>query len=328
MSASPPALDGTLGAMEIGTAVATFLFGILTLQTFNYYREFSKDSILIKGTIGIIWLFELGHTICSLHAIYWITVTTYSRPPNSFIVKPPQSLIVSLLFSAGIDAVVQLFFGNRIRVLSGRSHVFFLCIAMAALRFICDITLMSTIWVFNAGFTVLESKVHWVMITASTVGPAADIVIALAMCYYLWELRESGLRFTRTRTMVDTLMIWTVETTLVTGVAGIMQLILFLTRTDLAFMFFYLIQPKLFSNSMLAVLNGRSRFRSAEQVNLVSGSFFDSAGTRNRRDDGTLSNMIAPTSGAHGVVLQMAPILEKADSLPKPKHDGSAQYAV
>ncbi|KAJ6525899.1 hypothetical protein DFH09DRAFT_1188152 [Mycena vulgaris] len=327
MSASPPALDGTLGAMEIGTAVATFLFGILTLQTFNYYREFSKDSILIKGTIALIWLFELGHTICSLHSIYWITITTYSRPPNSFIVKPPQSLIVSL-FSAGIDAVVQIFFGNRIRVLSGRPHVFFLCLAMAALRFICDIALVSTIWVFNAGFTVLESKVHWVMITASTVGPAADIVIALAMCYYLWELRESGLRFNRTRTMVDTLMIWTVETTLVTGVSGIMQLILFLTRTDLAFMFFYLIQPKLFSNSMLAVLNGRSRFRTADQ-NVVSGPLFDSAGTRDRRDEGNFSDTMAPTHGAHGVIFQMAPILENADSpYPKPKHDGSAQYAM
>ncbi|KAJ6525903.1 hypothetical protein DFH09DRAFT_1095461 [Mycena vulgaris] len=81
------------------------------------------------------------------------------------------------------------------------------------------------------------------------------------------------------------------------------------------FMFFYLIQPKLFSNSMLAVLNGRSRFRSAEQVNLVSGPLFDSAGTRNPRDEGPLSDTISPTQGAHGKVFQMAPILENADSL-------------
>ncbi|KAJ7678630.1 hypothetical protein B0H17DRAFT_1078264 [Mycena rosella] len=196
---SPPAIDGTLGALEI---------------------------VLLKSTVRTLIL-ELGHTICALHAIYWITVTTYSRPPNSFILEAPRSLIVTILFSGCIDALVQLFFGNRIRVLSGRRLVFFLCIAMASLRFVCDLGLMSTIWIFNAGFSVLESKVHWVMITASTVGPAADVVIAVSMCYYLWYLREPGARFNRTRAMVDTLMVWTVG-----DVAGVMQLVLFLTRKD------------------------------------------------------------------------------------------------
>ncbi|KAJ6523926.1 hypothetical protein DFH09DRAFT_1096425 [Mycena vulgaris] len=146
---------------------------------------------------------------------------------------------------------------------------------MAVLRFICDISLMSTIWVFNTGFTVLESKVHWVMITASTVGPAADIVIALAMCYYLWELRESGSRFNRP-----------------------------LKHTE----------NGRYSDDLDRRLNGRSRFRSADQ-NVVSGPLFDSAVTRNPRDEGTLSDTIAPTQGTHGKVFQMAPILENADSL-------------
>jgi hypothetical protein len=68
---------------------------------------------------------------------------------------------------------------------------------MAALRFVCDITLLSTIWVINKGFTVLETKVHWVMITASVVGPAADIVIAASICYYLWNFRQFGPQFKR-----------------------------------------------------------------------------------------------------------------------------------
>ena len=31
-------LDGTLGSLEIGVLVATFLFGVETLQTFHYYQ--------------------------------------------------------------------------------------------------------------------------------------------------------------------------------------------------------------------------------------------------------------------------------------------------
>lgn len=51
VSPHSPALDGTLGALEVGTVAGTFLFGILTLQTFNYYRRFPKDSKTLKTTV-------------------------------------------------------------------------------------------------------------------------------------------------------------------------------------------------------------------------------------------------------------------------------------
>ncbi|KAJ7136680.1 hypothetical protein C8R44DRAFT_767660 [Mycena epipterygia] len=72
--------------------------------------------------------------------------------------------------------------------------------------------------------------------------------------------------------MVDTLILWTIETTMITSFAGILELILFLTRKDLAWISFYLIQPKLFSNSMLASLNNRQRIRrqSGERYNVSS----------------------------------------------------------
>jgi hypothetical protein len=44
-------LNGSLGAIEIGAVLGTFLFGIETLQTFNYYRNFRKDSKLLKITV-------------------------------------------------------------------------------------------------------------------------------------------------------------------------------------------------------------------------------------------------------------------------------------
>jgi hypothetical protein len=52
--AAPPALpplDGTLGVIQVGLVLATWLFGIETLQTFNYYREFPKDPIGLKGLV-------------------------------------------------------------------------------------------------------------------------------------------------------------------------------------------------------------------------------------------------------------------------------------
>jgi hypothetical protein len=49
---SPFNLNGSLGALEIGIVLGVFLFGIETLQTFNYYRRFPKDSNLLKATVS------------------------------------------------------------------------------------------------------------------------------------------------------------------------------------------------------------------------------------------------------------------------------------
>ncbi|KAJ7086195.1 hypothetical protein C8R44DRAFT_991628 [Mycena epipterygia] len=335
-----PALDGSLGALEIGMVVGIFLFGILTLQTFNYYRQFPDDSKTLKITIGILWLLDLGHTICCIHGIYAMTVTFYGEPPEEIILNPPPSHILSLVFSGGIYALVQIFYGNRIRVLSGRFHVFFLCIPLAVMRFTCDMVLMSSFWIYKEGYLGLKSKVHWEMVTVQILGPTGDILIALAMCYCLWQLRKS--EFHRARSMVDTLLIWTFETALVTSVSAILQLILvnqpllllsfhlrlqqFLTRTDLTFMIFYLIQPKLFSNSMLAVLNGRTRFRSAE-ASIGIGTqplAFESAGTKSRREEDHRDHILVETAArirsVPSVVVHISPTYidnDKADIFAK-----------
>ncbi|KAJ7494165.1 hypothetical protein FB451DRAFT_1165045 [Mycena latifolia] len=170
------ALDGTLGAMEIGAILGTVLFGIETLQTFNYSRRFPEDSKLLKTTI------------------YSMTVTFYGHAPSQHILNPPHTLNMTILLSAPINALVQLFFGNRIRALSGHLHIMVLCLSLTLLRFICDVALTIAFWVSPSGFSVLRSNVHWEMITASSVGPAVDGLIAVPMRFCLWRLRRSGFK--------------------------------------------------------------------------------------------------------------------------------------
>jgi hypothetical protein len=48
-----PALHGTLGSIEIGLVLGTFLFGLLTLQAFNYFRTSTNDTLLLKTLVGV-----------------------------------------------------------------------------------------------------------------------------------------------------------------------------------------------------------------------------------------------------------------------------------
>ncbi|KAJ7165466.1 hypothetical protein C8R43DRAFT_986471 [Mycena crocata] len=262
MSASPPALpplDGTLGATLIGAVFGQFLFGIETLQTFNYYRNFPKDAKILKVLVAVVWFVELGHSITLWHALYSMIVTFYGQFEH--IVNPPHSIEMTVLFSAMINAIVQTFFAFRIRTLSGFWYITALCSLLTAARFAFNMILLVNFWESTSGFEILHTKVRWAMLGVSSLGPSVDIIIATSLCFFLWQIRVSGSQFQQTRRMVDTLIVWSVETTTITSAAGILQLILFLRRSDLAWMTFFLIQPKLFSNSIMAHLNGRERFR-------------------------------------------------------------------
>jgi len=46
-------LDNTIGALELGSLLAMFMFGIVTLQTYSYYTHISdKDRLLYRVLVS------------------------------------------------------------------------------------------------------------------------------------------------------------------------------------------------------------------------------------------------------------------------------------
>ncbi|KAJ7899276.1 hypothetical protein B0H14DRAFT_2674253 [Mycena olivaceomarginata] len=263
-------LNGSLGALEIGSVLGAFLFGIETLQTYNYYRDFSRDCVLLRSTVAVVWFLELGHTVSSWHALYSETVTLYGEPQH--ISSPPLSEDLTVLLTALIYIVVQTFFANRVRILSGSWYFMAVAFSLNVLRFIANMGSVTILVHYRRVSILLEWR--WLVWTGLSFGLAVDVLITVSMCYYLQKMRWST-ESTRARKMVERLMVWTIETTLLTSATGIMQIILFTTRTDLVWTIFFIIQTKLFSNSMLASLNGRGRFRAladepSEMLHFVS----------------------------------------------------------
>jgi len=279
MSAIPPLaaslflsdLNGSLGAMEIGTVLGVFLFGILTLQTFHYYRNFHKDSNLLKATVGFVWVLELGHTISACHALYSQTITFYGQPGH--ILSPPLSEETTILFAALIYTVVQTFFANRVRVLSGQWYIMALACVLGLLRFVGHVGIVALLLYYSRVSIILEWR--WLVTTSLSLDLSVDILITASLCYCLWNMRSCESK--RTRTMVDTLILWAIESTILTSAASVIQIILFMTRTDLVWTGFFIIQAKLFSNAMLASLNGRQRFRECTGTNVLSDITFGSS---------------------------------------------------
>ncbi|KAJ7441206.1 hypothetical protein FB451DRAFT_1414686 [Mycena latifolia] len=207
-------LAGTIGRWEIALVLLAFLFGIETLQTFNYFGQFPKDPRRLKILVAGIWLLELAHTISAFLTVYAITVTFYV-----------------------LAAVVPTFFAFRLRILLMRWPIIILCCLLNFLRLLSNLAIAVEFWK-NEDLVVIETQLAWLVITATAVGPVVDIITAASLCYSLWHFKQS--EFKRTNWMVDKIIVWTVVTWTI----------------------FYAIQAKLFSNSLLASLNGRKRLRS------------------------------------------------------------------
>ncbi|KAJ7291461.1 hypothetical protein C8J57DRAFT_1273055 [Mycena rebaudengoi] len=261
MASDSSVLIGTYGATEIGVVFGAVLLGVQTLQTLNYFRLFSKDSLLLKATVSLSLFLELGESTCGLHALYAITVTLYGKPPSEILANPPHSYVLRNVFLTVSNTVAQVL----------------------------------QVWTSTSAVTSVEMELRGVKIAAMFVTPILDIFIASSLCFYLYRFRERSVK--RTHQILDTLTLWTIETTLLTSVCAVTQAVLFTVRSDLWYMVLASIQSKLFSNSMLAVLNGRARFRSQDEVPGISEVLvFDLS---ERRNDGTINSVFSSPISRH-----------------------------
>ncbi|KAG7088545.1 hypothetical protein E1B28_012527 [Marasmius oreades] len=110
-----------------------------------------------------------------------------------------------------------------------------------------------------------------VWVTSAGIGSAAaaDILIAVSLCYYLSQSRTG---FKRTDSLISTLIIYTLTTGLMTSVIDIVIVITFTTMpTNYVWLAFFWIVGRCYVNSVLAALNSRDSLRG--RVAAREGSF-------------------------------------------------------
>ncbi|KAJ7085897.1 hypothetical protein C8R44DRAFT_752709 [Mycena epipterygia] len=130
---------------------------------------------------------------------------------------------------------------------------------------------------------LLVTEFRWMTIAVVSISPIVDVSIATALVYYLWRARDS--HYKQTTRMADTIIVWTVGERMETLLSVFIKhprsnLFPYTTRSyfnavivrAVSWIIFFLIQAKLFSNSMLASLNGRQRFRPLDLAPQNSGS--------------------------------------------------------
>ncbi|KAF7351911.1 Retinol dehydrogenase 12 [Mycena venus] len=253
-------MNATLGAIEIGTLLSGVLFGLITAQTYVYFKNFPRDSRFMKGLVFALWIVEMAHTACIFDALYMYTITAYGNPTS--LIKFPISLDVTIVLHGTTVIIVQLFFTHRMSKFLKNKYYIPVILSVGAVLLVRFIAFLVSGVAAVRMSTLLTFMQSWKSLILFDLLSCAitDVIISAILVYQLAIRRASA--YKSTIAIMDKLIMWAVETCLVTTFTTMVMLVCFLTmKQNFIWVGILLVQPKIFSNALLANLNSRTGFR-------------------------------------------------------------------
>ncbi|KAF7291373.1 hypothetical protein MIND_01281800 [Mycena indigotica] len=219
-----------LGVLEIGVFVSVFLFGIVALQGYIYWRSAAEDRLWLRIFVGTLLILELAHTISACHAVYFFTILEAGVPELERVANS-YSLAVTPVFETAITAMVQGFFTYRIYLLSGRKLIPGICASLGLARLVGGLAMavegVNDVPLQPNGFHY-QNTYGWVITTALDIGVVLDVLITLSLCFYMRKLYDPY-NLPGGEVLLDRMILWTIETGLITSLTSVTVVIAFTT---------------------------------------------------------------------------------------------------
>ncbi|KAH8110200.1 hypothetical protein DFH11DRAFT_1622820 [Phellopilus nigrolimitatus] len=249
-------LDNSLGAAFIGLIVAAILFGVTNIQALMYYQNYGRDPRYMKWAIGFLWLLDALHLALISHVLYFYLVTNFTN--LLIITDPTWSLCLHVAVTTVSDFIVRSYYTRRVWMLSKKN--WFLTLGCATFTFVTFVSGMGfCIKIFSYTSTLQFTQISWVLYTSLGSGVAADLWVAISLCYFLMKNRTG---FKSTDTKISILMVYIINTGLLTSMCAVCCFVSFAVMPhNYIFIGFYFSLSKLYFNSLLATLNARDKLR-------------------------------------------------------------------
>ncbi|KAI0794519.1 hypothetical protein C8Q74DRAFT_581456 [Fomes fomentarius] len=246
-------LDDTFGALLLGTFFSLLLSGINLGQTYHYFRSFPSDGKYMKATVLIVFVSSSISSVFYMHMSYYYLVASYSHPERlsrtewSFRAMTPP--IIVTIFST------QCFYARRIYIMGSSTMRRLLIptgmIALSAVAFGIVTTFVTL------RYSLFEEWVPHVWLSSASFALASitDILLTSMMVAILRRRRPA---FKNTETVLNILVIYTINTGLMTTILELASFVMALIRReDMIFIAINMSITHTYATSMLAVLNSR-----------------------------------------------------------------------
>ncbi|KAF8176400.1 hypothetical protein K438DRAFT_1846884 [Mycena galopus ATCC 62051] len=241
------------GPVIIGYLLHWGLFGTLTMQLYLYYQAFPNDRRFIQCLVYTVYLLEVVQTILMTHDAFANFGTGFG---NINTLRGAHFNWLTIPIMSGIIAFIgQTFYAYRVYVLSKSWVIPILIVAVSLLSSVSGI--MNGTFSREVGIIPPPHTRRNSVSSALWLGGAAlsDFIIAVSVTYYLVK-KDTGFR--RTHLLVVKLIRLTIETGSLTAAVALVNLALFFAFPNKPYFFAVgALLPKLYANTIFAVLNSR-----------------------------------------------------------------------
>ncbi|KLO10353.1 hypothetical protein SCHPADRAFT_525323 [Schizopora paradoxa] len=257
LAATVPALDNTMGCLFVGVMIAMGLWGAGSLQMYYYFNRYQKDPWTLKAFVVVVWLLDTAHQALISHSTYTYLITNYAKP--AFLGVIETTLLVEVIFSALICLCVQSFLVLRVWRLSHGNWL----ITGVLLALIMSEFVLSLIYVIQ-GFPLKTfanlPHIFGISRAMNIMSFISDLGITVALTVLLNASRTG---YERSETVINKLIVFTINTGLLTALCAVMSLVTIqVLPNTFVYILFFLTISRLYTNTLLATLNARNSIRS------------------------------------------------------------------
>ncbi|QRV92319.1 transmembrane protein [Ceratobasidium sp. AG-Ba] len=243
--------DLSLGPILLGTVLNVWLYGIMVMQTVQYYANFKADQTWVKCMVAWLFVLDTLNSVFDIGLLWRYTITLFGDLKE--IVHSHWLFNVEPVMTTAVSSTVQCFYAWRIAKLTGHAWIGWLLAFLAFIQF--GAGLGSTIWAsilvdfdrFQEGKSVV---ITWLGLSA-----LIDVIIT---CALTWHLLTHRTGFPKTDDVITRLVRITVQTGLITSVWASVDLVIFLAVDNNLHLFFQLPLCKLYTNTLMSTLNARA----------------------------------------------------------------------
>jgi len=248
-------VDNTLGALFIGTVSSSIVYGVTSLQVWNYYTNHcSRDRLPLKLFVAILMVIDSVNVAFILYTTYRNSVTNFGDYRSN--AGRPWSLIAAAFSAMLLEGSVQHFYAYRVYQLSGKFPYLPAMISASSLAAF----VVGTVFCVEALEHPREPSSYMkYSISSLACKILCDFLITVGMVYTLLRKR-SFVR--RTNSTINLLAVYMVNCGTLNLVSTISCLILRVRYPGtLTFVPLFFIMVRLYFCAFMAILNSRDGLR-------------------------------------------------------------------
>ncbi|KAI9056775.1 hypothetical protein FKP32DRAFT_1681942 [Trametes sanguinea] len=263
-----PPLHNTMGVVLLCTCFGCMLYGLTTHQTYRYFRLYPTDGWRLKAFVALLLFFDTFHSVLSIHICYFYLIDNYFNPLRLLV--GVWSIRLGVMQTGCVIISAHCFYARRMLLLSGGRlwpFVFIVCCLVLEFGLCIGATTEAFIQLSFSDF----KHFTWLVCSALGVAVLVDIFVTIGLMYYLHRSRTG---FKRTDSLLDILIVYSINTGLCTSIITLGASITAIAMPgNLIYSGLYIIASKMYTNSVLAVLNSRRSLVDRGMEGFETGSF-------------------------------------------------------